>query len=125
MKILICEDEEMLLTSLKFRLNKRGNEVETVKDGAEAKAFLKNEMPDCVIADIMMPNYNGIQLLKYIRNTLKSNVPVIMISALENDDLIHEAFKHGANDFIAKPFKPTELVIRIDRLETQRKRVTA
>ena len=81
-------------------MNKRGNEVETVKDGAEAKAFLKKEMVDCVIADIMMPNYNGIQLLKYIRNTLKSDVPVIMISALENDDLIHD--KHSDTEQVGE-----------------------
>lgn len=125
MKILICEDQEMLLTSLKFRLNKRGNEVLTVKDGDEAKAMIKTEMPDCVIADIEMPKTDGIQLLRYVRKNLKSEVPFIMISALEHDEKIHEAFKYGANDFIAKPFKPAELVIRIDRLKSQRKTATA
>ena len=123
--ILVVEDNfEMSKFTCKI-LKENGFRTLKATNGKQGLTMAHNHLPDLIIADIMMPNYNGIQLLKYIRNTLKSDVPVIMISALENDDLIHEAFKHGANDFIAKPFKPTELVIRIDRLETQRKRATA
>ena len=116
MKILVCEDEEMLLTSLEFRLRKQGFEVIRAIDGQEAKDKVKSEMPDLVIADIMMPHVSGLQLTTFIRNEMKSTVPIIMISALGNDDTVLEAFQLGANDFISKPFKPIELVLRIKKI---------
>jgi len=116
MKILVCEDEEMLLTSLEFRLRKQGFEVIRATDGQEAKDKVQSEMPDLVIADIMMPHVSGLELTTFIRNEMKSTMPIIMISALGNDDTVLEAFQLGANDFISKPFKPIELVLRIKKI---------
>ena len=116
MKILVCEDEEMLLTSLEFRLRKQGFEVIRATDGQEAKDKVQAEMPDLIIADIMMTNVSGLELTDFIRNEMKSAVPIIMISALGNDDTVLEAFQLGANDFISKPFKPIELVLRIKKI---------
>ena len=116
MKILVCEDEEMLLTSLEFRLRKQGFDVIRATDGQEAKDKVQSEMPDLIIADIMMPNVSGLELTTFIRNEMKSAVPIIMISALGNDDTVLEAFQLGANDFISKPFKPVELVLRIKKI---------
>jgi len=116
MKILVCEDEEMLLTSLEFRLRKQGFEVIRATDGQEAKDKVQSEMPDLVIADIMMPHVSGLELTTFIRNEMKSAMPIIMISALGNDDTVLEAFQLGANDFISKPFKPIELVLRIKKI---------
>ena len=116
MKILVCEDEEMLLTSLEFRLRKHGFEVERASDGKQALEKLKSEEPDLVIADIMMPHVTGLELIKYVRKKMKSDIPVIIISALGNDDIVLKAFQLGATDFISKPFKPTELVLRIKKI---------
>ena len=116
MKILVCEDEEMLLTSLEFRLRKQGFDVIRATDGQEAKDKVQSEMPDLIIADIMMPNVSGLELTTFIRKEMKSKVPIIMISALGNDDTVLEAFQLGANDFISKPFKPVELVLRIKKI---------
>lgn len=113
MKILVCEDEEILLTSLEFRLKKQGFEIMLAKDGKEALEKIKSESPDLVVADIMMPHVSGLELITFVRKKMKSDMPIIMISALGNDDTVLEAFRLGATDFIAKPFKPSELVLRI------------
>ena len=116
MKVLICEDEEIMLTALEFRLRKHGLNVDIASDGKTSLELVKNNTPDIVVADIMMPNVSGLELVSYIRNELKLNIPIIIISALEAEETVLEAFKLGASDFIAKPFKPNELVLRIKRL---------
>jgi two-component system alkaline phosphatase synthesis response regulator PhoP len=113
MKILVCEDEEILLTSLEFRLKKQGFEIVLAKDGKEAIEKIKTESPDLIVADIMMPNVTGLELISYVRKKLKSDMPIIMISAMGNDETVLKAFRLGATDFISKPFKPSELVLRI------------
>lgn len=121
MKVLICEDEEILLTAIEFRLRKQGFKVLLAKDGQQALEKIKSENPDLVIADIMMPHVTGLELIDHIRNDFKSDLPVIIISALEYDDVVLEAFRLGANDFITKPFKPAELVLRVKRLFQEHK----
>jgi two-component system, OmpR family, response regulator VicR len=119
MKILICEDEEIMLTALEFRLRKQGFISELAEDGKQAMEMLQREIPDLIVADIMMPYVTGLQLISYVRTELKSDVPIIVISAMDDDDTVLEAFRLGANDFIAKPFKPNELVLRIKRIKQQ------
>ncbi len=116
MKILICEDEEIMLTALEFRLRKQGFSVIKAEDGRQALKKFKEDEPDLVIADIMMPHISGLELIEIFRTELKSSVPVIVISALEYDDIVLEAFRLGANDFITKPFKPHELILRIKKI---------
>jgi len=120
MRILVCEDEEILLTSLEFRLRKNGFSVITAKNGKQALQIVEDEKPDLLVADIMMPHLTGLQLVDYMRNDLDLDIPVIIISALEEEDTVLEAFRCGANDFIAKPFKPTELVLRIKKIFQER-----
>jgi two-component system, OmpR family, response regulator VicR len=119
MKILICEDEEIMLTALEFRLRKQGFTSELAEDGKQALEMLQREIPDLIVADIMMPYVTGLQLISHVRTVLNSDVPIIIISALDDDDTVLEAFRLGANDFIAKPFKPNELVLRIKRIKQQ------
>ena len=116
MKILICEDEEIMLTALEFRLRKQGFSVVKAEDGRQALTKFQEEEPDLVIADIMMPHISGLELIQIIRTDHKSKVPVIVISALEYDDIVLQAFKLGATDFITKPFKPYELILRIRKI---------
>ena len=113
MRILVCEDEEILLTSLEFRLKKQGFEIILAKDGKEALEKIKTESPDLIVADIMMPHVTGLELITFVRKKMKSDLPIIIISAMGNDETVLEAFKLGATDFISKPFKPSELVLRI------------
>ena len=116
MKILICEDEEIMLTALEYRLRKQGYDVILAEDGKQALKKVQEENPDVLVADIMMPYITGLELIQFIRQELKSTLPVIVISALEHDDVVLEAFRLGATDFITKPFKPNELILRIKRI---------
>jgi two-component system alkaline phosphatase synthesis response regulator PhoP len=72
MKILICEDEEIMLTALEFRLRKQGFTVIKAEDGRQAIEKLKSEKPDLVVADIMMPHVSGLELIQFIRSDLKN-----------------------------------------------------
>jgi len=121
MTILICEDEEIMLTALAFRMRRHGFDVITAEDGKEAIQRIEEHQPDVIVSDIMMPYLSGLQLLKMLREEKKSKVPVIIISALEREETILEAFRNGANDFIAKPFKPNELILRIKRIIQEKK----
>lgn len=112
MKILICEDEEILLTALEFRMRKAGFDVLLAKDGQHALDTLQTETVDLVVADIDMPRMTGIELIRTLREEHKSDLPVVVISGLEDDEEIMEALRLGGTDFVAKPFKPAELVLR-------------
>jgi two-component system alkaline phosphatase synthesis response regulator PhoP len=112
-KILICEDEEILLTALKFRLQKQGYELTLADDGLKAQQLIKEENPDLVVTDIDVPTVSGLELVDYVRKDLGKETPIVLIAPMENDDAILEAMKKGATDFVTKPFKPVELVLRI------------
>ncbi len=116
MKILICEDEEIMLTALEFRLRKQGFEVLIAENGKIALEKIKVEKPDLVVADILMPFVTGLELIEFVRKDMRNALPIIVISALEHEDVVLEAFRMGATDFIAKPFKPNELILRIKRI---------
>lgn len=116
MKILICEDEEIMLTALQFRLERQGFQVVTAVDGKEALTKVTTEDPDLIIADILMPHVTGLELIEYVKKELKKQIPIIVISALEEDETVLKAVHLGASDFIAKPFRPNELIIRIKRI---------
>lgn len=121
MKVLICEDEEILLTAIEFRLRKQGFDLELAQDGMIALEQIRQGLPDLIVADIQMPKLSGLELIKHVRSELKSSTPIIIISALGQDETIMEAFRLGANDFITKPFKPAELVLRIRKIMAAQK----
>lgn len=105
-----------MLTALEFRLKKQGFEVIRAEDGQVAIDKIRVEDPDLIIADIMMPHVSGLELITFVRQDLRKETPIIVISALELDEVVLEASKLGANDFISKPFKPIELILRIKRI---------
>lgn len=114
-KILLAEDDELLVSLLQFRLKKEGYEVAYVSNGKEVKKYLETTIPDIIVSDIMMPYFSGIELIDYVRNELKLPIPIIIISAAGNEENVLSAFELGANDFVAKPFSPTELLLRISK----------
>ncbi len=113
--LLLAEDDELLASLLMYRLQKAGYKVVTVYDGKEVKAKLAEQMPDIIVSDIMMPYFSGIELIDYVRNELQSKVPIIIISSAGNEENVLSAFELGANDFIAKPVSPSELLVRVGR----------
>ena len=121
-RLLLAEDDELLASLLKYRLEKAGYTVDLVYDGKQVKSSLGMEMPDIIVSDIMMPYFSGIELIDYVRNELNSSVPIIIISSAGNEENVLSAFELGANDFIAKPVSPSELLVRVGR-ELQKNRV--
>lgn len=114
--ILICEAGEVLLAALEFRLRKNGYLTKMATDGQVAMAMMAESPPDLLIADLEAEPINALDLLRYLRHDLKTDVPVIMLADLEMDARILEAFKLGIADFVAKPFNPNELILRIRRI---------
>ena len=119
MKILVAEDEPMLLKTIELKLKKEGFEVITTSDGREAAAKIQELDPDLVITDIMMPYVSGLEIVALIRKNNNKRIPIIMLSSMEQEKVVMEAFELGADDYITKPFSLNELVIRVKRLMTQ------
>lgn len=114
-RILFADDDELLASLLNFRLKKAGYEVLYASDGKMVKEYLSKGFPDIIISDIMMPYFSGIELIDYVRNILKSQIPIIIISTAGNEENVLSAFELGANDFITKPVSPSELLVRVGR----------
>lgn len=113
-KILIVEDEELMLKALQFRLGKEGYQVFIAKDGMQALELIKDTLFDLVITDIMLPFVGGLEIINKIKTDPASkDTPVIVLSAVGLEKTVMEAFQLGANDFITKPFNLSELSIRV------------
>ena len=115
-KILICEKEEVLLTALEFRLRKQGYEVEQAANGQEAIEKIKTLSPDMAILGTESKKVPGLEVLRQMREQLGSQIPVVLIAPLEAEEEIMRGLEIGANDFVTKPFKPVELVLRVRRI---------
>ncbi|WP_101773028.1 winged helix-turn-helix domain-containing protein [Peptostreptococcus faecalis] len=128
-KILLIDDEEHILELLKFNLELGGYEVITSRDGFDGFIAAKEENPDLILLDWMLPNISGIDILKKIREDKKlSRVPVIMLTAKNMEEDKIEGLNVGADDYITKPFSVKELMARIKtvlrRSETSSKKET-
>jgi DNA-binding response OmpR family regulator len=116
MKILVAEDEPIMLKTLEIRLRRDGHEVITTTDGKEAIEQIEKQQPDLIITDIMMPYASGLEIVSHVRKKLQQKTPVIILSAMGQENVVLDAFKLGANDYITKPFNPNELSVRVKRL---------
>jgi two-component system chemotaxis response regulator CheB len=112
-KILIVEDELVGALLLKRLLLKAGYNIILAGNGNEAIEHLKKERFDCVVTDWMMPQTDGIELIKYIRRKIKPVPYLILITALISDGSKEYAMESGADDFIAKPIDIDDLLVRI------------
>jgi two-component system response regulator VicR len=115
-KILIVEDDELIIKILSFILLKEGYELSILKDGLSATEQMLQINPDLIITDLLLPYKSGLEIISFVKDNFK-NKPIIALSSLgEEEHSVSEAFKLGADDFIAKPFNPNELVLRVKRL---------
>ena len=110
-KILVIDDEKAIADIIKFNLEKEGYSVETAYDGEEGIEAVKKYIPELVILDVMMPKKDGFQVLKEIR--MSYNLPVIMLTAKEEEVDKVLGLELGADDYITKPFSMRELVARV------------
>ncbi|TPG43878.1 response regulator transcription factor [Flavobacterium pectinovorum] len=114
-KIMIIEDDEMTIEILKFLLKREGYKISIAKDGINAIERIPTIMPDLVITTIIIPLKSGLEIISYIKKNFK-DIRVIALSSLgEEENTVEEAFELGVDDFIAKPFNPNELLLRIKR----------
>ncbi len=115
MKILIAEDDELMLRTLEFRLKKDGHSILMARDGREALQLIDANLPDLVITDIMMPYSSGMEIVGFLKQKYNSSIKVIILSGMGQENVILEAFRLGADDYITKPFSPNELSVRVNR----------
>jgi two-component system, OmpR family, response regulator RpaB len=108
--VLLVDDEEKIIRFVALKLKLFGYRVITASDGLQALDCVKTAEPDIILLDILMPVVDGFEVLEKLRKF--SQLPVIAISA--KGDNADRAMELGANDFISKPFKPDELVERIE-----------
>jgi len=110
-KILVVDDERPIAEIIKYNLQKEGFEVQTAYDGEEALKVVHKLNPELVILDIMLPKKNGFEVLKEIR--MEFVMPVIMLTAKEEENDKITGLELGADDYITKPFSNKELVARV------------
>ncbi|MDR1590007.1 MAG: response regulator transcription factor [Oscillospiraceae bacterium] len=114
MKILVVDDEKLLIKGIKFNLENEGYQVEGAYDGQEAVELAKNGNFDLIILDVMMPKLGGLEACMRIREF--STVPIIMLTARGDDMDKIMGFEYGADDYVTKPFNILELKARIRAL---------
>jgi len=114
MKILVVDDEELLVKGIRFNLQNEGYEVLTGSNGVEAVQIAQNQKPDLIVLDVMMPQLDGLAACAKIREF--SNVPIILLTAKADDMDKLMGFDNGADDYLTKPFNILELKARIRAL---------
>ena len=114
MKILVVDDEALLVKGIRLNLQNEGYEVITGSNGAEAVLAAKTQAPDLIILDVMMPEMDGLEACTRIREF--SQVPIIMLTAKADDMDKLMGFEQGADDYLTKPFNILELKARVRAL---------
>ncbi|MFN7116896.1 MAG: response regulator transcription factor [Saprospiraceae bacterium] len=114
MKVLVCEADAVLLSAIEFRLRKYGFDMKqtTLKDVSKK---LEDYQPDLIILDTENNPAESLQLVHRIKEK-KAQMPIIIVSPLEDEEELWQAIQQGADDFVTKPFKLIELVLRVRRL---------
>jgi two-component system alkaline phosphatase synthesis response regulator PhoP len=119
-KLLIVDDEPEIGELLSYNFRKRGFEVLTASNGQTALESMRSFLPDVIILDIMMPYMNGIATCKEIKNNPRhSKIPVLFLSATNNEDLINEALQAGGDKFISKPIHLSLLIDTVVKMQAE------
>ena len=122
-KVLLCDDDPLLVDLVQYRLAAKGWEVIVARDGGEAMDRLAEGAPDAIILDAMMPVVDGYEVLRRLReNSATASTPVIMLTARKQETDVLRALDLGASDYMVKPFIPQELVARLARLTGEQAR---
>jgi DNA-binding response OmpR family regulator len=116
MLILAADDQPMILKSIEYKLIEVGFEVLSASNGQEAIDFFDSHQPDLAIIDLNMPIKSGYEVIDYIRTALSSNIPIIIMSGENEEKTIVEVFNMGVNDYIEKPVRINEVIVRVKRL---------
>lgn len=121
-RILVVDDEERIVRFIRLNLEQDGFQVEEAFSGKKALDKLRQSLPDLIVLDVMLPDIDGFEVLRLIREN--NDVPVIMLTAKSEEDDRVRGLELGADDYVTKPFSPRELVSRVRavlrRTESQR-----
>ena len=109
--VLVVEDEASIASFVSLYLKNAGYEVRTASNGTEALASAQSEQPSLIVLDLMLPDIDGIEICRRIRQ--KSDVPILMLTARDEDVDKIIGLEVGADDYMTKPFNPRELVARV------------
>jgi DNA-binding response OmpR family regulator len=110
-RILVVDDEQRMARFIRLNLEHDGFRVTEAYNGTQAMDRLRTAMPDLILLDVMLPDFDGFEVLKMVRST--SPVPVIMVTAKSEEDERIRGLELGADDYVTKPFSPRELVSRV------------
>ena len=113
--ILVCEDDFAIKTMISTKLKQENYSVHTVQNGQEALNLMEKQQIDLVISDIMMPEMDGYEFVQTLRET-KYTLPILMITAKSQLESLEAAFKLGVDDYMVKPLRLEELVLRVKAL---------
>ncbi len=109
-KVLIIDDDETICSMVQFMMRNAGAEVQTVRDSTKALREMYAFQPDLILLDILMPHVDGWELCRQIRQL--ADVPIIMLSALQQPEDVVRGLETGADDYVTKPFRHDVLVAR-------------
>lgn len=115
-KILLAEDDLLLRKSLAYFLSDNGFMVFQADNGVEAIEEIKKSKFDVIITDLNMPYIGGMEIINIMRNELKLDTPIIVLTSSGVEKVELESFTIGASEFVSKPFSPSVLKARIDKL---------
>jgi len=110
-KVMVVDDDVKTVELVKLYLNRDGYKVITAYDGNEALQLARENHPDLIVLDLMLPGINGLEICRTLR--AESDVPIIMLTALTTDDDRLTGLDLGADDYVTKPFSPRELAARV------------
>ena len=113
--ILVCEDDFAIKTMISTKLKQENYSVHTVQNGREALNLMEKQQIDLVISDIMMPEMDGYEFVQTLRET-KHTLPILMITAKSQLESLEAAFKLGVDDYMVKPLRLEELILRVKAL---------
>ena len=123
MNILLCTAEELMLTTFEFRFRKNGWKLMVAENAKLALEKTNSLMPDLVVVDLDLPDFEALDIVQFIRKEAKtSDLPILTYGTVENEQLLLESLRLGADDFVIAPVKPDELTIRIRRQLIRKKK---
>jgi DNA-binding response OmpR family regulator len=115
--LLVADDERDLLELVRLRLGQGGYEVITASDGLRCLELILERLPDLVVLDVSMPHLDGYEVTRRIRtNAATAEIPVLLLSASVRPEEVERGFEAGADDYLRKPFKASELHERVTAL---------
>lgn len=120
-RILVAEDNRLILETVAHSLSREGYEIIKAEDGRDCMAKLETNDVDLIITDLYMPNLNGLEVISKLNSEQKSVIPIMVLSAAGAEENVLKAFDMGADDYMVKPFSLIELNVRVKKLLSAKK----